>query len=217
MADRQPIRTLVYGDNAFSYHRIADIGPLFTSFLRAAPGIDATVTADPGPLAAPADHGYDVVVDYSTDRGRTAAHHEGLCAFVRSGGGYVGIHGAAVVQDPADPDQAALEALLGGRFLGHPDLTDLEVTVADRAHPVTAGVEDFTVTDEPYEVRWDDDVAVRAWTRHDAIGRMPVVWTRTAGDGRVCYYANGHDARAFVTPAFQRIVTQAIAWAAGRA
>lgn len=216
MAARQPIRTLVYGDNAFSYHRIDDVGPLFTAILRDRDGIEATVTDDPAPLAAPSDHDYDVVLDYSTDRDRTAAQSAGLCGFVRGGGGYVGLHGAAVVQQPEAPDQAALEELLGGRFLGHPALTDLGVTVADPTHPVTAGVADFTITDEPYELRWDDDVTVLAWTHHDAIGRMPVVWTRTAGDGRVCYYANGHDARAFATPAFQRIVAQAIEWAAGR-
>ena len=216
MVDHDPIRTLVYGDNAFSYHRIADLGPLFTAFLRNTEAIASTVTDDPEELADPAGSGYDVVVDYSTDHRRTADQRDALLAFVRDGGGYVGLHGAAVFQLEADPDQTALETMLGGRFLGHPDLTDLTVTVAHTDHPIVAGLDDFVITDEPYELRWDEDVSVLAWTTHDAIGRMPVAWTKPYGAGRVFYYANGHDARAFVTPAFQRFVTRGITWAAGR-
>jgi type 1 glutamine amidotransferase len=50
--------------------------------------------------------------------------------------------------------------------------------------------------------------------RVDASGREPWTWVRTHGKGRVFYTAYGHDERVWGHPGFQRLMRNAIMWAA---
>jgi predicted dehydrogenase len=44
---------------------------------------------------------------------------------------------------------------------------------------------------------------------------MPMAYTKSYGNGRVAYLANGHDLRAWRHPEFQKLLVRAIAWSAG--
>jgi len=205
---------LIYGENNFDFHRLEEKGPVFESFLGDA-GVDVTTTTALDALRADRIPEYDAVVDYLTDAGLTDAQQEGLLGFVGGGGGYVGIHCAADVSSFVDEPNEALERLVGGAFLGHPENATFGVRiVAD--HPVTAGVDDFEVFDEPYDLRWSDDVTVLAEMDHPDLD-VPVVWTRTEGDGRVCYCSLGHTDEAVGHESFQRLVVNAVRWTADRA
>ena len=46
--------------------------------------------------------------------------------------------------------------------------------------------------------------------------RQAMCWVSHYGKGRVFYTANGHGTEAWTNPAFQRLVTRGIYWAAGR-
>jgi type 1 glutamine amidotransferase len=201
---------LVYGENTFDFHQLDEKEPLFESFLGEA-GIDATVTTDLDALRPDSIGEFDVVLDYLTKSTFTAEQREGLLEFVRGGGGYVGVHCASDLSSFVDEPDEELESLVGGAFLDHPEQSEFAVRIlAD--HPITADLDDFTVYDEPYNLRWNDDVHVLARMDHPELGDVPVVWTRTEDEGRVCYCSLGHANSAFEHPPVQQIVTRAIRW-----
>lgn len=153
-----------------------------------------------------------------------------LADAVAGGKGLLALHASCVLGD--DESDRAMVELLGCRYLshgpGHHEGT-YEVHV-DGDHPITDGVSDFVLFDEYYEIEIHDDVisengisdigisnvGIRVLAWRDAPGGRtePVLYVREHGLGRVCYFALGHDMRAWGEPMFQRIARQAIRWVA---
>jgi type 1 glutamine amidotransferase len=93
---------------------------------------------------------------------------------------------------------------------------DLEVTVADKEHPITKGLAGFTIHDEAYGRFYvAPDSHVLLTTDHPKCGR-DVAWTRQYGKSRVCYLVFGHDSKAWANPAYRDLLGRAIRWAAER-
>lgn len=172
------------------------------------------------------------VVTMSTIRPEALA---GLIAAVRAGTGLVGWHGgiADSYRDSADYLQ-----LVGGQFAHHasalpPDHATgeqsdnyqeytIELTELGRTHPVTAGIEDFSLTTEQYWVLSDEYNQVLATTTQakrdfDAWNRpvtFPAVWTRQWGEGRIVVSTAGHRLEIVQHPAVRAIIEQGLLWAA---
>ncbi|WP_459192977.1 ThuA domain-containing protein [Halosimplex sp. J119] len=207
---------LVLGENTFPFHAIDDKRPWFEQALD---GYDVTITDDRDALTGE----YDVLVDYLTDSTLTDEQLDALLGHVESGGGYVGVHSASDLTSiaPEDPDEVIehmdepfpeLRELIGGHFLTHPESSEFGVdVVAD--HPITEGVDDFTVFDEPYQVEWDDDLQVLARMDHaDLEETYPVVWTNESA-GRVAYISLGHTDEAFEHDSVVALLRNAVEWA----
>jgi len=139
----------------------------------------------------------------------TPANEQAFSEYVRRG------HGLAVVHAGLSRYESlpAMHALLGGAFLKHPD--PCAVTVEPRSgHPVTHGITPFTVHDEHYFVSVTDPQAeIFLWSR-SAHGAQPAGWTRTDGDGRVCVLTPGHNVEAWLHPGYQKLLLNALRWAA---
>lgn len=213
-------RVLALGETAFPFHDFEEVGPRFEDVLGDA--ADLTLTTDKDALSEL--DGYDVVLDYLTDSALSDEQREGLLAFVREGNGYVGVHCAADLTSTAsdDPDDVLdtrekplpeLRELLGGHFLDHPEQSEFGVRIVDD-HPIAAGVGDFTVFDEPYQVECDG-VAVLARMDHPDLEEYPVAWTKRYGKGRVYYLSLGHTEEAFETDGFRSLLVNGVEWAAG--
>jgi len=157
----------------------------------------------------------------------------GLAAAVRRGTGLVGWHGGIADSYRANSDYLQL---IGGQFATHPskdpaqrvgDETDnflthtVHVTELGRAHEITAGIEDFTLTTEQYWVLHDDLIDVLATTTHPVQPyhpwhrpiTSPVVWTRLWGDGRVVVVTPGHSLDVLRETNVQAIIERGILWA----
>ncbi|SNZ17032.1 hypothetical protein SAMN06269185_2858 [Natronoarchaeum philippinense] len=218
------LSVLIIGGNRFPFHRFDRVGPQLADALNEH-GIETTLTTDRDELSALNE--YDVVLDYMTDSTLEEKQLDGLLTFVETGGGYVGLHCAADLSSTAsdDPDELIdareepvpeLRELLGGYFHTHPAQTTFDVRVTDSHHPVTAGMEDVTVWDEPYDVSVDsDDVRVLARMDHPDLGDTPVVWVRKHGDGRVCYCSLGHTDAALSDGGVQQLLRRGVGWAGG--
>ena len=160
----------------------------------------------------------DVFVLYDSGASFPAEQQAALAASVAAGTGVVALHMSNVMGDPEGADRAFHE-LLGNHYLshgpGHHEGRHRIEIVAE--HPITEGVEDFELFDEYYEFAFaDEDHTVLAErTREDGV-RIPVLYVREVGEGRVVYLALGHDMRAWGEPPFRRLVAQAIRWV-GRA
>ena len=173
---------------------------------------ELTVTDDLTVLTGLADGDTDVVLVYTTGRELDAAQEAALVAFVASGHGFVGLHGATT----GFKQNAVYAEMLGARFVKHPPFADLAVSIDDPAHPITRGVDAFVVPDELYINEGDvSRVGVLATSRLGDL-TQPAAYTKPYGDGRVYYLALGHDARCLRLESFRRLLGQGITWAAGR-
>jgi len=88
------------------------------------------------------------------------------------------------------------------------------IHIEDSGHPVTRGVTDFEMHDETYkyfDVAPDSHTLLT--TDEPASGKT-IAWTRTYEAARVAYLQSGHDHFAYEDPNFQRLLKQAIRWAA---
>jgi len=173
-------------------------------------GFEVLVSSAKEVLSSPELKGFSLLASYSPGR-LTEAQTKGLLDFVRSGGGFLGIHPAAVVGEGAEE----YLDMLGCKFLSHPPIGELEVKVVDKEHPVTLGLSDFRIVDELYLTDFDPSkLRILAISEHE--GReYPMVYVKGFGEGRVCYIALGHDMRAVGSKDFKRLVVRGARWAAG--
>lgn len=186
-------------------------------------GVECTVADS---LAVYADrstmHGLDLVVQCWTMGEIAPEELEGLLAAVRSGVGFAGWHGGLCDAFRSAP---AYQFMTGAQWVAHPGgKVDYEVNVvpARRDDPIVAGIDDFSVHTEQYYLHVDPSNDVLATTTFGASDEapwiagcvMPVVWTRTYGDGRVFCSALGHDAHDFATWQVGELVRRGCAWAA---
>jgi len=161
-------------------------------------------------LESPLMARYDVCVFYTVWPAFSPLQEQALLDQVRSGKGFVGIHTAACV----GPEHQGYIDLLGGTFRMHPPHGEFQVTIRDREHPITRGVNDFVITDELYVTDRAPDLHVLATAVHEG-AEHPLAWCRTYGSGRVFYLALGHDPGAVSNPGFLALAERGIEWAAG--
>lgn len=82
-------------------------------------------------------------------------------------------------------------------------------------HPVTAGVGAFAIHDETYKgMEFAPGVSVLAETDHPLADR-PVAWLGPHAKSRVVTIQLGHGPEAHRNPAYQKLVRNAVNWAAG--
>lgn len=227
--EKKPVRVLfVLGSPP--YHDIRNLPPILEKVLDRLGGFKVTRLEppkdrppdDPAHLAKLADlkrSDYDVLVFYTSQMKLNPKEERALEKFVEDGGGIVGIHGASL----SFPGSQVWTRLLGARFAGHiPKTHKLNIVIADTGHPITAGLEPFTIIDEEYKHRFADvkrHVLARFRERpegSDQSANMDIVWTREVGKGRVFYCALGHDKDAWQNPHWQKLIVQGILWAAGQ-
>jgi type 1 glutamine amidotransferase len=149
-------------------------------------------------------------LDNSGPEKMSDAQIDSLTGWVRQGGALLAAHSATVLGHSSP----ALGALLGGSFVEHPPAFAFTVFPVYGAHPITAGIEAFTVYDEMYIERYDPRVDIHMLTV-DRGTAYPLVWSKAEGEGRVAHIALGHSAAVWQLEPYQRLMLQAAAWLAG--
>jgi type 1 glutamine amidotransferase len=186
------------------------------------------VYADAAVMAA-----IDLIVQCVTMSEITAEQVAGLRDAVAAGTGLTGWHGGIADSYRASADYLHL---VGGQFVTHPakapklraggeddNYLDYSVSVTElgRAHPVTAGLADFSLTTEQYWVLTDDLCDVLATTTHPAEDwqpwhrpvTSPAVWTRQWGRGRIVVTTPGHSLDVLEDPSVRTIIERGMLWA----
>jgi lysophospholipase L1-like esterase len=176
----------------------------------------------PGLLRSPYVLGYDVLLfyDYVPDLPLkdsslylNLAHHgmpllflhHSLCSF-QQWGGFRKLAGGQYLMDGYGHDSTRLSVYTHD--------VDLEIRIADPGHPVTAGLEDFSIRDEAYGNIWlEEDASPLLVTEHPE-SSPTVAWTHRYGNSRVVSITLGHDRNAYENPAFRTLVSNALTWLA---
>ncbi len=181
---------------------------IMENFLRDA-SFEVEVTEDRNSLLPERIAKYDVCLDYMHGGLLTEEQTKGLLDFVAGGKSLVGVHSAAV--DKKSPE---FIALLGGKYIGHEDYKEASVTIVDTEHPITQGIDDFSIIDEIYKLEYDPE-PLHVLIEGVAGGiTYPVCWTREYGEGKVAFLSLGHGPESFENPHFQELVIRCINWAA---
>ena len=203
-------------------------------------GLNVTLTDDLPGQTRQSLSGYDLLVLWTTLREPPAAPVNALFDTVRAGTPLYGIHAAPYTVRMIEGGPAAI----GGSYqktFPHLPYQETVVRIYEPDHPVTRGIEDFTITDELYcidELTPDTTVLAGYDGREVRSGRpregqppdprfeiqtawrlerprAPLVWTRSLGSGRIVVNALGHDGQAIATPGFRRLSVQAVSWLVG--
>jgi cytochrome c len=188
---------------------------------RSGVAVDATEDADaftPSNLAR-----YDAVVFLLTtgdvlNDGQQAAFER----YIRSGGGFAGVHSAA----DTEYGWGWYGSLLGARFRSHPQIQRASIRVENRAHPSTAGLPaNWVRADEWYNFTRRSRRGVKVLARLDETsyapgqGAMgadhPIAWSQAFEGGRAWFTGGGHTDESFSEPLFRRHLLGGIRYAAG--
>lgn len=103
-----------------------------------------------------------------------------------------------------------------GMFSYHQN-TIVRVHVADTAHPVTKGLNDYTLVDETYTIGEPDQPDNRLLlTCECPVGIKNIAWARQYRNSRVFVTASGHDAQVYDDPHFRTLLRGALLWTGGR-
>ena len=172
------------------------------------PEIRTTVANDYSDVARIAQCRF--LVTYTCDLMPTPGEAAAIRTFLEGGGRWLALHGTnsilrftdAGVDSPEErPD---VMEMLGSQFKAHPPIgAPFRVTVNNRDHPLTRGIDDFDVVDELYLMKTLAPLEVLMQTNFtgEATGfidaqwddpAVPVLYLRQLGAGSVLYNTLGH-------------------------
>ncbi|HLM99767.1 MAG TPA: ThuA domain-containing protein [Bryobacteraceae bacterium] len=136
--------------------------------------------------------------------------------FVENGGGALFYHNTPYIS----PHNQDFRDVLGAVTEEHPPLRPFRVRISNRNHPITAGVNDFVVTDEQHFVKYEKDAKDILMQSVNEDGKTwknlgttsAAGWAYNFGKGRVCYLAPGHLISALWNPAYVKVQQNAVKW-----
>jgi len=136
----------------------------------------------------------------------------GFLDFCAQGKGLLAMHCATICFDDWPEYRNILGAWWKWDHSGHGLYQDHVMHVQDSTHPITKGIEDFTVMDELYTnpviVDSVDPLMTADWE-----GKThPMLWVREYGNARVCYCAPGHGVETFENSILQKIIQRSALW-----
>lgn len=137
---------------------------------------------------------------------------EGFLDFLAQGKGLLALHCATICFDDWPTYRNILGAWWKWDHSSHAPYQDHVMHIQDRAHPITEGLEDFTVMDELYTnpviVDRVDPLTTADWEGET----HPMLWVREHGNARVCYCASGHGVETFENSVVRTILQRSALW-----
>lgn len=163
---------------------------------------------------------YSAVIFLSTTGDLLNHYQEAACErYIQSGGGYVGVHGAA----DAEYDWGWYGRLVGGYFVSHPEQQDAVLRKTDVSHPSVKHLpEEWKRWDEWYNFKnvnpdtkvilTIDETSYKGGTQGD---HHPMAWFHEYDGGRAFYTALGHTNESYADTLFLQHLLGGIQYAIG--
>jgi type 1 glutamine amidotransferase len=218
-------KVLLLSGGQRAHHGYRDQALYLSAALENTGRFQVTISEDAAILVTPSMKKYDLIImgaDRRDDEFKlTLSQQTAIFDLVRSGLGYVSIHGADNAAKDWLPEW---KEMLGGIFshVGLPDgktkKGEFTVKIADTDSPITQGLKDFELKDELYyQMQLQSDVHPLATIEYQGVA-WPVAWTRGFGKGRVFHTNLGH--RDFGpgkddplrNPSLERLIIQGADW-----
>ena len=142
--------------------------------------------------------------------------------YIQSGGGFVGIHSAS----GSERDWPWFWAMLGGKFVRHPELQSFEMKVMDHANPATSFLEDIWKWEDEcyYFDHLNPDIhillaadlsTIEDMTKTNFHGNKdfaPIAWVHEYDGGRQFFTALGHKSEYYQGTIFLKHLLGGIKW-----
>jgi len=140
--------------------------------------------------------------------------------FVEAGGALYALHNSSHIS-LSSPDY---RQVMGGAYIDHPALRPFKVSVVNKEHPITRGVQDFIVNDEQHFVTYDKDPKYILLRSENIDGLTDVSegkdlgakaiagWAYDFGRGRVAFTAVGHTLHAMWQPEYFKLQKNVVRW-----
>jgi type 1 glutamine amidotransferase len=218
----RPDRILVFSRTTGFRHGSIEPGIAALSKLGAANGFEVDATEDAGRFTTANLGRYKAVVFLSTTGDVLDSEQQSaFTAYIRNGGGFVGIHAAA----DTEYGWPWYGGLVGAYFASHPAPAQARIRVENRNHLSTRTLPDpWSRFDEWYDFQQNPrsrGVTVLLTLDETSYpgGRMgadhPIAWYHEYEGGRAWYTAGGHTDASFSEPAFLEHLLGGIRYAAG--
>jgi type 1 glutamine amidotransferase len=162
---------------------------------------------------------FDLIVPIISMGSIAEEQGKALTSAVEGGTGLAGFHGGMA---DSFRDNTHYQFMTGGQFVAHPgNIINYRVNIVNRSDPITAGLDDFDYRSEQYYMHVDPNNHVLASTTFSgehafwvAGAKMPVVWKRQHGRGKVFFSSLGHVASEFSVREMRTILQRGMLWAA---
>ena len=202
----------------------------FYAMWDAMPGIQWTKIDLPqqGDLLKPGlEKQYDVIAMYDMCPGLKPEQQQAFAELLKKGIGVVAMHHNLGGYQKWDE----YRKIIGGKFcvtdcefdgVKHKQSTwdhdqEVKIDIVDNEHPITKGIEPFTIHDEVYGGYWvSPDAKILLTTDHPKNKPGQIAWVTKYGNSPVAYLMLGHDSQAWKNPSYPKLLRQAIQWAACR-
>jgi len=217
-AQKDNPKILVFGKTKGFYHSSIPKGMVTIMKLCSREGIIADTTRDAAVFTVDNLKHYEAVVFLNTT-GDVLDHaqQEAFMQYIRSGGGFLGVHAAT----DTEYDWPWYNKLVGAYFLSHPEQQEAVIQVTDKNNPATSGLPDqWKRTDEWYNFR-DINPEIHVLANLDETtykggengASHPFIWYHEFEGGRAFYTGAGHREDNYDEPLFQKHLMGAIKWA----
>jgi type 1 glutamine amidotransferase len=219
----QDVRVLVFSKTTGFRHDSIPAGIALIRSLGAAHGFAVEASEDAALFTRQSLGRYRAVIFLNTTgEVLNASQQASFEAYIRQGGGWVGVHSAADTEY-AWPFYG--ELLAGAWFRNHPAIQTATLQVEDGSHPSTQHLPaSFPFTDEWYNFQANPRGPAHVLLKIDetsyspgdgAMGDHPLAWYRSLGAGRAWYTALGHRSETYADARFVQHLLGGILWAAG--
>ena len=219
-----PVRVLILSGQG--NHDWKSTTPKLVAILQKSDRFEVRITEEPATLTAAELASCDVILSnwnaFGLDPQTAAWPDETKSAYldsVRRGKGHVVVHaGSASFPDWSEYGRLTLATWKNGQT-SHGPIHEFPVRVENVHHPVTDGLEPFTIRDELWNapgLAEGAEVLASSYSDPDEQGTgrwEPAVLAGRFGAGRTLTTLLGHDAEAMENPGFQTLLLRAVEWA----
>ena len=157
---------------------------------------------------------YEAVVFYNFHRQNPDPETaEAILSLADNGQGLVILH-HAILAFPKWEDFSDICGIHDRKF-GFSSDEKVHVHVADKDHPITAGIDDWDMTDETYSMECPGQDSHVLLTTDNPTCMEIIGWTRTYRNSRVFCLQSGHDNKTYSVPQFLEVLARGIKWSVG--
>lgn len=165
---------------------------------------------------------FDAIIFYDVVQEISENQKKAFMNLTKAGTGMVFVHHSLVSYH----NWPEYHKIVGGHYFHEPYSVDgvdypksdfshdevINVFIADTAHPVTKGLESFTIHDEVYmDYYIYPHVNPVIKTDHPKSKKI-IGWTHIYNSSRIVYLLLGHDKHAYENPAYRKLLKNAIKW-----
>ena len=203
-------KAVLYGNYTnYLYHPLKGVDDEIKSIFEK--DLDINATEDLNVFSPETLKETELVILYKDDLDTNvkAEHAAPLISYVACGGRLLVLHNGISFYDGYEYFQMA-----GGKFEHHPEIRNL-IFHGSNNHPVTEGIENFVIFDEPYIFEFTSHTPRKVFLEYEMDEvKYPAGWTVDYCLGKIVYLMPGHTTESFKNESYRRLIVNSYRWLA---